>query len=694
MFKVYLVLFIIFAFSLQVSAQCSDAYFKESSRQVFSNPFAYSHFEDFDSDGLEDVLGFSSLGQGSFQIYFYNRLSSNAFDTVSKNTFITKVKGVFGIFGDVNNDGKKDIIAPHNTFPNATLKAYLNDGTGRFSTSTPVIQVDNNEFFWASGDLNNDGRADIISTTPNTGNTPTLNYRLAQANNSFGPAVPITTLTSSIATSANITTFTNVSITIEDLNNDGLKDIAFVTSSPYILKVLTNTGNLTFTETFSTIFTQAIKRLKAVDVNKDGKKDFISTVFQNTSNPNTFALRIAVNVGNNTFVNSDISVPAHYKYSFNYSVGDFDGDGDSDIILKGFGEYLVLKNQGNFTFTQQLVKTHLNINSIDNIDGDSKSDVISFIQPFLDGYFRLTTTNMVYSLSSAVSFRQNVCDPVGQTKIVDFDGDGFTDRAFWNPSTGIWRYYKDSAQNDQVYFKWGSGALGDVPVPNDYDGDGKTDYSVFRKSDGNWWIFRSSDQQAFNVKFGLSEDKPVPADYDGDSKADIAVYRPSEGIWYIWLSQSNQSQAIRFGISEDKPLPADYDGDGKADISVFRPSEGAWYRINSSNNSFFTIRFGISTDKPIPVDLDGDGKSNIAVFRDGAWYVLRDNFSTSIFYWGKKGDIPFFENGFTSMALVYRKTGGLIYSTEYHDTSLGVTHAYSTGDSFNEIFVSSIFPSE
>lgn len=691
MYRICSVLFIVFAVSFSISAQCNGIYFKESGRQVFSNGFAYSYFEDFDNDGINDIFGFSPTGPSSYQIYYYKRLSPNSFDTTSKNTSINNVNGVFGIFGDVNNDGKKDLIISHSTI----LTTYLNDGTGRFSTNTLGVNVNNNETFWVAGDLNNDGKADVLSTTYNSStNTSTLYYRLAQSDNSFGSATVITTF-SSFLPYAGYVVASNSGIIIDDLNNDGLKDIAFTPYSTNVLKVLTNTGNTTFTETLSPSFIHSSNRLKALDLNSDGKKDFISSIFQDGTN---YKIKVLANNGNNTFANSEIVVPAAYfisGYNVNgYSVGDFDADGKTDIILPSTKTYLFIKNQGNFTFTQQEFKSYLNANSTEIIDGDGKADVLSLVRPLLDGHLRLTTPNAVYYLQKSVRFRQNVCNPIGQTKTVDFDGDGTTDRAFWNPSTGIWRYYTENSQNNQVYFQWGSGSLGDVPVPNDYDGDGRTDYAVFRKSDGNWWIFRSSNQQTSVFKFGITEDKPIPADYDGDGKADIAVYRPSDGNWYIWFSQSNQSQVVHFGISEDKPLPADYDGDGKADICVYRPSTGIWYRLNSSNNSFFAVKYGISTDKPIPADFDGDGKANIAVYRDGTWYVLRDNFSTSVFYWGTANDIPFLGDGFESTTFVYRRTNSSIYSNSFPEIFGGLTGTFSAGNSFNETLVSSTLPSE
>lgn len=327
-----------------------------------------------------------------------------------------------------------------------------------------------------------------------------------------------------------------------------------------------------------------------------------------------------------------------------------------------------------------------------NLDGDGKRDAVSLVQPIIDGAYRLNdgNNNFYFILRNAVSFSKNICDSVGQTKIVDFNADGVTDRAFWNTTNGSWRYTDgtNTVFNSPAFFQWG--IPGDVPVANDYDGDAQTDYAVYRPSTGTWWVFRSAIQQPFALNFGISEDKPVPADYDGDGRADIAVFRPSTGDWHIWLSQTNQYGAVHFGATGDKPVPADYDGDGRADVAVFRPSEAVWYRLNSSDLSVSVTQYGNGTDKLMPADYDGDGRANIAVFRDGVWYVLRPDFSTTIFNWGIANDEPFVNDSPKPYVGVFRRSSSQFWTTS---PPLGLFGSGSpTGSTTGETFVSSILP--
>lgn len=680
--------------TVQISAQCTGVYFKENTRQAFSKAFMASIVKDFDNDGLRDVFGYSKTNDTTFEVNYYKRLSANSFDTTANTSTITNVIGNFGVVGDVNGDGKKDLIVSRQNAL-AQITTYLNDGSGRFLTNTPnAAMLSADEVLLVSDDLNGDGKADVISTIQGQ-STSNLYYRLAQADNSFGNAVLLTTFSFYIRW-ANIQLLPDSSIIIEDLNNDGLKDIAFHTSTDLKLRVLTNTGNLNFDLTTIDnfpLYTWKNIKLSTFDVNNDGKKEFIS----NWYNSVTSKVKLLVNNGNNIFTENEITIPAKFaqlnSLGSDTLTGDFDNDGDKDVIIPGKKDYLLLKNQGNSTFTQQEFKTFLTIDGVENLDADGKADGLTINRPFLEGYVNYMNTNTLFYLYKTVSFRKNQCNPIGQTKTVDFDGDGFTDTAFWNPQTGVWRYYTNTANGTQTTFQFGNGSLGDVPVPNDYDGDGKTDYAVYRASTGSWNIMRSSDQQLYAVNFGVSEDKPVPADYDGDGKADIAVFRPSTGDWHFLFSETNQYSGIHFGISEDKPIPADFDGDGKADINVFRPSTGDWYRFNSSDLSFVGIRFGIGTDKLLPADYDSDGKADIAVVRNGTWYILKNDFSIGVFNWGSPTDTLFVGQDYHFLTYAYRKSSNTMFSTDF-PSGLNVFNFYSTGNSANEKLVSSLIPVE
>jgi len=191
-------------------------------------------------------------------------------------------------------------------------------------------------------------------------------------------------------------------------------------------------------------------------------------------------------------------------------------------------------------------------------------------------------------------------------------------------------------------YEFGAGS----PGPLDFDGDGETDVAVYQTSTGNWFVVGSTAgffSPALN--FGGSGFIPVPGDYDGDGETDVAVYQSSSGNWFVVGTTSGFfTPALNFGGAGYIPAPGDYDGDGKTDPAVYRSSTGNWSTVGSTSGLLQILGFGGSGYIPVPGDYDGDGVTDAAVYQSssGNWFVVGTSagFFTPALNFGGTGFVP------------------------------------------------------
>jgi len=225
----------------------------------------------------------------------------------------------------------------------------------------------------------------------------------------------------------------------------------------------------------------------------------------------------------------------------------------------------------------------------------------------------------------------------------DFDGDGKTDVAVYQTSSGNWFGVLSTNGFSQVLNFGGPNYL---PVPGDYDGDGLSEAAVYETTTGNWFVDGSSAgffSPALN--FGGAGFIPVPGDYDGDGNTDVAVYQQSTGNWFVVGTTSGFfNPALNFGGAGFIPVPGDYDGDGRTDAAVYQSSTGNWFGVGTTSGFFQVLSFGGSGYTPVAGDYDGDGKTDAAVYQSstGNWFVVGSTagFFSPALNFGGSGFVP------------------------------------------------------
>ena len=330
--------------------------------------------------------------------------------------------------GDINGDGRPDTVVP-NTSGNA-VKVFLNlttpnAPTPAFTSSTSV-PVSGGPLRVAIGDLNGDGRPDIAVTLSSGGALVFFNETPR------GARVPTFGTPVQVASHTSVTT-----VTIADLNGDGLPDLIFGGYQSDLVIVLNDTSIGSSTPTFGStaVVGAAIgDTIVAADINGDHRPDLIGNstgggveVFLNTtsadpSNP-TFT-------GFTDFGSGSVTALA---------AADINGDGRPDIAYltsSGTGPVVMLNTTTpgttNAGFGAATTLTDPNAGSTRvglgaaDVTGDGRPDLIALNPGSSDSVFANTTA--AGSTTASFAAASTVGDAnTGGPAFADFNGDGRLD---------------------------------------------------------------------------------------------------------------------------------------------------------------------------------------------------------------------------------------------------------------------------
>ena len=413
-----------------------------------------------------------------------------------------RIRTNFLASADFNGDGRIDLTwgkaNPSTVF--SSLQVAINTGGGSFATPiTLADSVDNTVV--ATGDVNNDGRPDIVGASDYGGQ---LQVYLNSGGSTFDPPVNY----SGVATPT--------AVTVGDINNDGKRDVIFA-----------QTGGI-----WRLLSKCALSRgAHTPDFDGDGITDI--SVFR-PSNGTWYLLYSS----NGSFraiqfgIMGDVPVP-----------GDYDGDGRTDIAVfrpSSGAWYYLRSSDGAFQFQQ------FGSNGDIPVPGDYDGNGITNF-----AVWRPSTGYWYTNLNPATNFGAVLWGATTDKPVpADYDGDGKTDIAVFRPSTAYWYLLRSAMGYQEQQF----GIAMDTPAPSDYNGDGKANFGLFRQSTGFWYTSLNPATNFGGVFLGQNGDIPVPGYYDGDGKADVAVFR--NGDWYIFQSNTGSVAGTHFGAIGDEATPS------------------------------------------------------------------------------------------------------------------------------------------
>lgn len=294
---------------------------------------------DLNTDGKIDVI---ARDQSTNEINVYFNVGDGSF-VQKKNIYKQALQyGVTDLL-DFDNDGDLDISVSQNS---ENILMLQNDGQANF---TLIQTIPTGAQYFKSGDINNDGLVDFVSITENA----VLNIFLNTKNTGF-------VLLTAIQLNEYIS-----SLSVNDIDNDGDLDILYGTATNLWLLNNINSGKTFQKKSINTGFWNS--NLVVSDFNNDKLLDIAtdSKILFNDVN-NTFSISKTINFG------GSIS---------NLNAADFDGDNNMDLIFQSQNDYTttcILLNSGSGTFPilRKIKNSSYAIPA--DVDNDGDIDLVSF----------------------------------------------------------------------------------------------------------------------------------------------------------------------------------------------------------------------------------------------------------------------------------------------------------------------------
>ena len=606
---------------------------------------------DLDGDGKLD-LAIANYNSNMVSV-LRNTSNSGNISLASKLDFSTGVGSNSVAIGDINGDGKPDLtIANAGSNSVSVLRNTGSNGIINFATKLDFATGSSPRFL-AIGDIDGDGKPDLVATNLSSNNVSILH------NNPL-PQFPPPTITS--FTPTNCAVGTTVSITGTGFNTILANNIVFFGATRAIVNAATATILIvtvpigaTFapitvlntayasaaysTQFFNPIFSPNKGSITNSDfepkvdfsistgpfsaaigdIDGDGKPDLVIANFGTSTNPGN-TVSILRNIGNGMV---SFSTKVDFTTGANpvsLSIGDIDGDGKPDLAITNYGSngngntVSILRNTGSSGFVNFASKVDFTVGTgsrsvaIGDIDGDGKPDLAI-------ANYSISTVSVLRNTGSSgtISFATKVDFATGSSPrfvaIGDLDGDSKPDLAIAN------------GNSVSVLRKMGN--IGTISFAN------KVDFSI-----------------------GSSSLSLAIGDIDADGRLDLVV--SSFNNLVSVLRNTGSSGTINFatkvdfatGTNPQSLAIGDFDGDGKLDLAIANYGStgiGSTVSVLQNSCSNGTISFAAKVDFTTSIgpyslvicDIDGDGKPDLATvnYNSNSISVLRNNpqFSPIIF---------------------------------------------------------------
>jgi hypothetical protein len=523
-------------------------------------------------------------GDGKLDIITANLVSNNSSVLLGNGngtfqthaTFATGNQPYTVTLGDVNGDGRLDLVTANFASSTNTVSVLLGNGNGTFQTNIDFATGTRPNFV-TLGDLNSDGKLDIITAHITNNNASVLlNTATSFSAVNFTPQ-------------ANFTTgLRPSSVTVGDVNGDGILDFVTANSGSNNASVLLGNGDGTFQN--QATFATGTKPYSVTlgDVNGDGKLDIITANFHSSN-----AVSVLLGNGNGTFKNQNTFAPGNSSDSV--TLGDVNGDGKLDIVTANTTGTAtdnagVLLGNGNGTFKNQATFTTgnrpLSI-KLGDVNGDGKLDIVT--ANYVGGNVSVLLGNGNGTFKTQATFATGFA-PKSVT-LGDVNGDGKLDIVtanYGNDNASVLLGNGNGTFQNQNTFATGTDRPRSLTI-GDVNGDGKLDILKANYSSDTASVLLNSiafNGQTFNIKNATPTSTSLAASSNpsvfGQSVTFTATVTGSSGTPTGTITFKNGSTTLGTGT---------LNGSGVAIFSTSSLAVGNTYSITaiySGDSSFVT----------------------------------------------------------------------------------------------------------
>lgn len=558
-------------------------------------------FADLDDDGADEILvGMSTL--------VVARYASGSLSVTAN--LPAKYGCAYLASGDIDADGKTDMVCHSRSGMPTAANIYYGDGAGGFRAATDMLTqagsygFDPDFMSLQLADVTGDGRPDLLVSASR------VSSFFVYPNDGAGGFSPVGAVYPHPVSPTNVWPS---GLQVLDLDADGINEV--VTASPdnrpdakLNIYRLGTKGRLALSERIPVY--DSTTALLAADVDGDGDDELVAGHY------GFHAVTLAGAEGARLTRQARFELPGFGNYhvgvrtigeSKTLAIGDINGDGCVDLAGATFSGVTLLYGCHSFRASRP----------VNDFDGDGVSDLLWQSEG--------TREFMLWQWASLDAYRGCLL-PCPAYRVPpwliqatgDFDGDGNSDTFWRNQDTG------GNALIRSTLFGLDLTAVTNldwqVVGAGDFDGDDQSDLLWRNGRTGANAIWRSADYRKQQPVVGVTNAAwrvVGVGDFDGDGRSDILWRHAASGANAIWLSGRYENQRKITSVTNlqwEVQAVGDFNGDGKDDIAwrnVVTGVNGIWLSADYRTQQAITAVTNVDWAIVAVGDYDGDGRSDL-----------------------------------------------------------------------------------